>query len=305
MTTAPVVGLMLATVANLDTGEVEPARVAGAARRAEAAGFDGVYVGDHLLHPHPLLESVVALSVVAASTERIALGPCVMLLGLRDPQFMARQLGTLAAFAPGRLRVGVGVGGDYPAEFEAAGVRLAERGKRMESHLRQVRSLLCSGFGRDDMTGAPIAPDVPFLLGGWKEVSLRRAATLGDGWIGYLLGPDSFARRRSFLMECRDELGLGGGRFTTGMLLPVHVDTSGRGRARAADAWARLTDAKEDFPRRLFIAGRAQEIVEQLHQYWELGCTEFVLGPADQGDRYLEQVDLLGEQVLPAVKTFS
>jgi len=299
------VGLMLATLANPVTGRVEPERVTDAARRAEAAGFDGVYVGDHLLHPRPLLESVVTLSVVAASTERVSLGPCVMLLGLRDPQFTARQLGTLAAFAPGRLRVGVGVGGEYAAEFEAAGVALPQRGRRMESHLRLVRTLLCSGFGRDDVTGAPLAPDVPFLLGGWKEVSLRRAATFGEGWIGYLLGPESFARRRALLMGYRHELRRDGEDFTTGMLLPVHVDPSGRDPDGAAVAWARLTGSTEGFPQRLFVTGRPQQIVEQLHQYWELGCTEFVLGPADQGDGYLGQVDLLGEQVLPAVKAFS
>jgi alkanesulfonate monooxygenase SsuD/methylene tetrahydromethanopterin reductase-like flavin-dependent oxidoreductase (luciferase family) len=55
----PAVGLMLATVADTDTGLIAPDRAVTTARRAEAAGFDGVYLGDHLLHPHPMLESVV------------------------------------------------------------------------------------------------------------------------------------------------------------------------------------------------------------------------------------------------------
>ena len=100
----PLVGLMLSTVANLDTGQMEPSRVIEAARQAESAGFDGVYVGDHLLHPHPILESVVTLSIVAASTKRVSFGPCVMLLALRQPLVLAKQLATLSAFAPGRLR---------------------------------------------------------------------------------------------------------------------------------------------------------------------------------------------------------
>src|SRR5215469_10711429 len=158
---------MLATAASPDTGQTEPGRAVEAARRAEAAGFDGVYVGDHLLHPHPLLESVVTLAAVAASTDRISLGPCVMLLALRHPVVLAKQLGTLSAFAPGRLRVGVGVGGEYPAEFEAAGVPLPERGRRMESALRQVRSLLTDGARHPEVTIAPGAADVPFLLAGW------------------------------------------------------------------------------------------------------------------------------------------
>jgi alkanesulfonate monooxygenase SsuD/methylene tetrahydromethanopterin reductase-like flavin-dependent oxidoreductase (luciferase family) len=303
--TAPVAGLMLATVANLDTGQVDPARVIEAARRAETAGFDGVYVGDHLLHPHPLLESIVTLAAVAASTGRVSLGPCVLLVALRQPVVLAKQLGTLAAFAPGRLRVGVGVGGEYVAEFDVTGVPLSQRGRRMESAFREVRSLLRAGGDRPEVAVAPGAADVPFLLAGRQEVSLRRAAIHGDGWIGYLLGPESFGRRRAFIRKCREELGRGDERFSTGMLIPVHVDASGRGPATAAGAWGRLIGSTTQLPERLFVAGRPADITAQLHRYWEAGCAEFVLAPADQGDGYLDQVDLIGEEVLPILRTFS
>ena len=84
---------MLPTVAHLDTGLVDPDRVAAAARRAEApAGFDGVYVGDHLLHRHPILEPIVTLSAFAAVTRRITIGTCVLLAGLRQPLVLAKQL---------------------------------------------------------------------------------------------------------------------------------------------------------------------------------------------------------------------
>jgi alkanesulfonate monooxygenase SsuD/methylene tetrahydromethanopterin reductase-like flavin-dependent oxidoreductase (luciferase family) len=133
---------------------------------------------------------------------------------------------------------------------------------------------------------------------------MRRAATYGDGWIGYLLGPDSFARRRRFLTECREEMGRAGAAFTTGMLLPVHVDFSRHPHAAAAAAWTKLTDAKLGFPERLFVAGRPEEIVEQLHRYWELGCTEFVLAPTDQGGGYPDQVEHLAQEVLPLLRGF-
>jgi alkanesulfonate monooxygenase SsuD/methylene tetrahydromethanopterin reductase-like flavin-dependent oxidoreductase (luciferase family) len=295
---------MLATAASPATGEVDPGRVVQAARLAQEAGFDGVYVGDHLLHPHPILESVVTLAVIAARTERISFGPCVMLLGLRSPAALAKQLGTLAAFAPGRLRVGVGVGGEYPAEFDLAGVALSRRGQQLESALTEVRSLLRSDAGYPDATIAPLAPQVPFLLAGWKEASLRRAATLGDGWIGYLLAPDAFARRRAFLLECRAALGRSDSPFTTGMLLPTHVSRSGDAHATAAAAWASLTRSEAGFPERLFVAGEPDDVVGQLHRYWREGCTEFVLAPADQGDGYLDQVGVLAREVLPQIRAF-
>jgi alkanesulfonate monooxygenase SsuD/methylene tetrahydromethanopterin reductase-like flavin-dependent oxidoreductase (luciferase family) len=291
---------MLATAADAETGRVTPGRVLDSARRAEAAGFDGVYLGDHLLHPHPFLESVVTLSAVAAATSRVSLGPCVLLFGLRQPLVLAKQLATLAAFAPGRLRVGAGVGGEYPAEFAAAGVPMAGRGQRMESTLREVRSLLAS-----DSVIAPAAPDVPFLLAGWKEASLRRAATYGDGWIGYLLAPDSFGRRRDFLLRHRASLGLAEAPFPTGMLVPVHVTSSASPFAEAAAAWGRLTDASARLPDKLFAAGSPGEVVEQLHRYWQAGCTEFMLAPAEQGGQYLDQVELIATEVLPRLKEFS
>jgi alkanesulfonate monooxygenase SsuD/methylene tetrahydromethanopterin reductase-like flavin-dependent oxidoreductase (luciferase family) len=304
-TAGPTVGLMLATVADARTGLVAPDRVLTAARRAEAAGFDGVYLGDHLLHPHPILESIVTLSAVAAVTQRISLGPCVLLFGLRHPVVLAKQLGTLAAFAPGRLRVGAGVGGEYPAEFEAAGVPLAERGKRMETVLRGVRSLLSGGLEGGDLTFAPVAPDVPFLLAGWKEVSLRRAATYGDGWIGYLLKPDSFGRRRDFLLSCRAELGRADQPFPTGMLIGAHVTNTADAAGEAAAAWSELTKASATLPGQLFAAGQPDQVAEQLHRYWKAGCTEFMLGPADQGAGYLDQVELLATEVLPRLRQFS
>jgi alkanesulfonate monooxygenase SsuD/methylene tetrahydromethanopterin reductase-like flavin-dependent oxidoreductase (luciferase family) len=297
---------MLPTGANPDSGRVDPGRVIEVAGGAEAAGFDGVYVGDHLLHPRPLLESVVTLSAVAASTRRISLGPCVMLVALRQPLVLAKQLGSLASFAPGRLRVGVGVGGEYPDEFEAAGVPLSERGHRMETALLELRAFLSGELDRTGVTLEPVAQRVPFLLAGWKERSLRRAATHGDGWIGYLLAPGSFARRRAFLLDCRAGLGRAEEPFVTGMLLPVHVGPdAGQSRSHAAAYWARVTGTNSSFPAELFVGGTPAEIVEQLRTYWEAGCSEMILALADQGDTYLDQLTILAQEVLPGLRDLS
>jgi alkanesulfonate monooxygenase SsuD/methylene tetrahydromethanopterin reductase-like flavin-dependent oxidoreductase (luciferase family) len=303
--TGPLVGLMLPTVANTDHGRVEAGRVIETAHRAEAAGFDGIYVGDHLLHPRPLLESIVTLAAVAATTQRISLGPCVMLVALRQPLVLAKQIGTLATFAPGRLRLGVGVGGEYPPEFEAAGVPLSDRGRRMEAALLQLRSLL-AGTDRDHVSIEPRPGSVPFLLAGWKEVSLKRAAAYGDGWIGYLLAPDSFARRRSLLLGYRAERGRADEPFAAGMLLPVHSGPEPSGcRSHAASCWGRVTGVDSHFPEKLFLGGRPLDIVEQLRAYWDAGCTEMILVPADQGDAYADQVAVLAEEVLPRIREFN
>ena len=184
----------------------------------------------------------------------------------------------------------------------------------MEESLTQLRALLsgrldpaAAGARRTDATMAPAAcGDVPFLLAGWRDVSLRRAAAMGDGWIGYLLSPEGFARRRAFLLECRSELGLDARAFTTGMLLPVHPDPHRDGaQSRAAAAWSTITDNEASFPERLFVAGPPGELVAQLRCYWDAGCTEMVLALVDQGPDYLDQLDLLAREVVPEVRTFA
>jgi alkanesulfonate monooxygenase SsuD/methylene tetrahydromethanopterin reductase-like flavin-dependent oxidoreductase (luciferase family) len=133
------VGLMLPSAARTDSRLVDPQRLLASARLAEAAGFDSVEVGDHLLHPHPLLESLTTLAAVAAVTTRVTIGTCVLLAALRSAEWLAKQLGTIDAFAPGRLRIGIGLGGEYPAEFDLAQVPLSERGKRTEEIIRELR----------------------------------------------------------------------------------------------------------------------------------------------------------------------
>lgn len=295
---------MLPTAADTDSDSLDAGRVLEAALRAEAAGFDGVYVGDHLIHPRPILESMMTLAGVAVRTRRISIGPCVLLVALRQPLVLARQIATLSAFAPGRVRIGVGVGGEYPPEFEASGVPVGQRGRRMEEALLELQRLLA--------LQAEGGSGIPVLMAGRHEAALRRAARLADGWIGYLLTPEGFARRREFLLEARTATQSGSGpdgkpraAFATGMLVPVLVSVDrDMGRLEAVRGWSRLT-VTEGLPERLFAAGPADDIVGQLRRYWDAGCTELILGVAEQGAGYLGQVDLLARDVLPAVRSFA
>ncbi|HLZ36355.1 MAG TPA: LLM class flavin-dependent oxidoreductase [Mycobacteriales bacterium] len=163
-----------------------------AARLAEGLGFDSAWVGDHLTFHAPILESMCALAAAAAVTDRIRLGFGVMLLGLRNPVWAAKQVGTLAALAPGRVLLGVGVGGEHAPEFEAAGVALNERGKRVDESLEIVTTLL---RGRPVDHAGPLLPTrapvlepvptaaVPLVVGGRSEAALARAGRWADAWL--------------------------------------------------------------------------------------------------------------------------
>src|SRR5439155_5680249 len=143
-------GLMLPGV--LDAQGQGGDRIVSTAALAERAGFDGVYVGDHILHPRAMLESIVSLSFAAAVTTRVSVGPCVMLVALRRTAVLAKQLATLDVLSHGRLRLGIGVGGEYPEEWQASGVPTDRRGALTDQVVTQLRELL---DGRRGVVGGP------------------------------------------------------------------------------------------------------------------------------------------------------
>ncbi|MER3449377.1 MAG: hypothetical protein C4315_06280, partial [Chloroflexota bacterium] len=110
----------------------------------EQLGFDSVWSGEHLLYHGPTLDALIVLAAYAARTERLKVGSSVLLLPLRPPALVAKAAATLDVLSGGRLILGVGVGGEYPPEFEAVGIPLAERGARADEALA-ILKLLWSG----------------------------------------------------------------------------------------------------------------------------------------------------------------
>jgi alkanesulfonate monooxygenase SsuD/methylene tetrahydromethanopterin reductase-like flavin-dependent oxidoreductase (luciferase family) len=298
-----VIGILLPTAVEGPTGTA--ARdIVDLAVASEAAGYDGVYVGDHILHPRPLLESVVTLSFVAAATERVSVGPCVMLVALRHPVVLAKQLATLDQLSGGRLRLGIGIGGEYPDEWTACDSPIERRGPTTDDSVNTLRALL---DGHPAGRRGPITPAaahrVPFLFAGRRPAALRRAARLGDGWIGYLISPSGLARARQALLEERTRLGLEEQAFRTGILLPVRVDEHDDGAgARASAIWSGVTANGVTFPEKLFAAGRPDTVLAHIQAYLEQGCNELVLALADTPQQTRRQFRLLSDEVLPALR---
>ncbi len=172
-----------------------PPRFVKAAELAEEAGFDAVWVGDHLHMPAPVYDSTVALSAVAATTKRVKLGFGVMLLGLRQPAWVAKQLTTIDALAPGRLLLGVGVGGDFPEEFEALGLSVKRRGRLLDEALAQLPDWL---QGHSTPALAPkISALPPIWVGGRSDAALQRAARVADGWLSTWMSPERMRSRET------------------------------------------------------------------------------------------------------------
>src|SRR5216684_9396643 len=139
----PRLGYLLPTRERIMEGRHETAPLLALAERAEALGFDSVWVGDSLL-ARPRHDPLTLLAAVAARTQKVALGTAVFLPALRNPVVLAHQLATLDQISQGRLVLGAGIASDMPnirMEFAAAGVPFEGRVGRMMEGLRLARAL--------------------------------------------------------------------------------------------------------------------------------------------------------------------
>lgn len=293
-------GVLLPTSDNLGTGT--PPAVA-AARTAEDLGFDAIWAPDHLGGHAPVLDALCVLAAAAAVTDRASLGISVLQAGLRQPAWLAKQLATIEALAPGRLRLGVGVGGEYPEEFTAVGAPIQTRGQRLDEIMGVLPALLRGEAVDHPGPHAPVrvpgllpatSAPLPVSVGGRSEAALRRAARYGDQWLAMWLGPGSVRASARKLAEAAAAHGRPVPSIAMLILANVSDDVAAA-RQEAADViWGQYRMPLERVER-WTAYGTAATVAHLLRDYVAAGVSEFVLMPAAS--------DVLGQyQRLAAVR---
>ncbi|WP_406215774.1 TIGR03619 family F420-dependent LLM class oxidoreductase [Streptomyces canus] len=197
-----------------ETAGADPRQLAELARQAEDLGYDTAWLPDHLLPPGEygpvyggVLEPLVTLGWLAAATGRIRLGTSVLVLPLRSPFVVAKQVATLHALSGGRITLGVGIGWDE-REFTALGADFGSRAARTDEAIALLRHLFevgrgpfegrWYGFEAGVFEPRPVGP-VPVMTGGVTDAALRRAARCADVWQGVGLDPKAFGERLAYL----------------------------------------------------------------------------------------------------------
>jgi probable F420-dependent oxidoreductase len=205
------------------------------ARHAEDVGFHQVALSDHVFYPEKLTSSYpytadgrplfrpetpwpdvwVMVGAMASVTERIGFTTNVYVLPARNPFVVAKAVGTAAFLTHDRVSLGVGAGW-MREEFEILEQPFAGRGARMDEEIEVLRTLWRGGmvehhgeyydFDKLEMAPAPGKP-VPILVGGHSDRALRRAARIGDGWIGIHYTRDELRGYVERLQGFRDEYG--------------------------------------------------------------------------------------------------
>src|SRR5436190_5169445 len=187
----------------------DPASAVRVAQAAEAAGFESIWSGEHIVLPDPMLSSfplapdtpmldtTVALTWIAAHTKRVRIASGIIVLPLRNPLLLAKELASVDVISGGRLIIGVGAGWLEP-EFKALGVPMERRGEKIDDALRAMRALWTMERPEHHGSSASFSgvaayprplqrPMPPIVIGGASPAALRRAVTMGNGWYGFSL----------------------------------------------------------------------------------------------------------------------
>ena len=200
-----------------------PDAAARIGRAAEAAGFESLWVADHVVLPDPampgrpmapdmkLLDTVVALTFLAAHTQRIKLATGVIILPQRQAVVLAKQLASLDVLSNGRVVFGLGVGWCEP-EMRSVGASFPDRGRIADEYLAAMRAVwtqpkpafkgrFVSFEGVQAMPRPVQTPTPKIVVGGRTAPAFRRAVTQGHGWYGFGLDVPTTERFVAALRE--------------------------------------------------------------------------------------------------------
>lgn len=204
----------------------DPATMVAVAQAAEAAGYDSVWTGEHIVLPDPqappapappeavMVDSAVALTYVAAVTETIKLGTGIIILPQRRPAVLAKSLASLDHLSGGRLMFGLGVGYLEP-EMTACSTPMARRGERADEYLDAMRTLWTTDAARfsgefvtfESVTAnpKPAQADLHTVVGGHSRRAMRRAVESAHGWYGFYRDVETTAADLAQLEEVAAE----------------------------------------------------------------------------------------------------
>ena len=286
----------------------------------ERLPIESIWQGGHVLPRQPTGEAITRLALMTAWTERVRVGTAILLLPLYHPVVVAKQVADLDAWSGGRVSVGVGVGGEFPHEFEAVGVPLRERGARTDEAMQVLRSLWAGGpvthhgrfFDLDDVD--PAAGGAPRRRAVARAARRAAAARVGPQGAGDAAGRPARRRLDAVPLLAGRLRPLGGRRSGPRPRPPAATSAASSGCStlycsirrdgdRARDDVARfLGGAYGDKPRalldRIAPAGTPDEVAARFQEYVDAGVRHIVISPAAPADT-LEVVTLAAEEVLP------
>jgi len=286
-----------------------PETVADLAHLADTYQYDSVWFQDHLLTPAELrhlgqlrfYEPLITAAALAGRFPSLTFGIATIILPLREPVLLAKQMAVFDAFFPGRLKVGFGTG-RYESEFDAFGASWSDRGRTADEYLELVAALLTeeevTRTGTRAVTSAVMSPrteDVRRLMwvGGTAAPVLRRTARYGSGWICAAITPEEVA---GYVGRLHDMIRAEGRNPAE---LRVALSTTIR-----RNATGDRTDDHSIHRHSTALAGSDEEIQQTLRAHVDAGVTDFLVTFDEPDlDRLQGAAAWFGSDVVPSLRS--
>jgi alkanesulfonate monooxygenase len=293
----------------------DPAQLIAFAERAEALGYESLWVWDHIIlgvDPcFPIIDSLSLLTAVAARTTTIKFGTGILVLPLRNPLILAKQLSSIDQISKGRLMLGM-ASGWYKREFDAVGVDFHQRGKIMDLNLDIITRLweedsVTGEFGPYNLRNARMYPKPfqkprpPLLIGGYVDRVLKRAGVKGDGWLTYFYQPEDYLADWKKVCDFAAEAGKDPATLVSCNQLPIMVGPRDKVEA-PMNEWLNtewdFSSWSKSKPESA-IMGTVEECVEQLQEHVDTGVDRIIFVPY----RYeMEQVEAIAQEIIPRLQ---
>ena len=283
--------------------------------KVDKLGFDSFWCGDHIAFAIPMLDPLLQIAQAAVISRRLTFGTAVYLMPLRHPVPVAKQIATIDHLTEGRFVFGVGIGGEFPKEYEGCGVPINERGPRLSEGIEVIRKLWTGETVSHDgrfhkfkdvkMTPATRKPGgPPIWCGGRQEPALKRAARLADGWFSYAISPGMFAAGLKTIETAAQEAGRKLDRFGTAHLMFTRIgDSYEQALDEAAHSLSvRYAMNMRPATERYGAIGTPQDVAAKIRAFYDSGVRHLSLdlvGPYESRDAQFER---FAAEVRPLLK---
>jgi probable F420-dependent oxidoreductase len=308
-------------------GGVTPAHMFRAAERAEALGYDGLWLGEYMetqpdvraqYHAAPSYYApLTTLAMLAARTSRLRLTTGVLILPYHDPLILAMELATLDVLSGGRVTIGTGLGGTLDTFRRTRKVTgPINRAALMEESVRAMRLLWeedrATFVGRYfefhdvETLPKPIQKPFPIVMAGGATEVVERIGRLANGWIDTFLLPDVMRSHVEQLQASAHRVGRGDERFEIMRSFFCSIASTDEAAARQrleAIPGGKPAGRANDAEREYLLVGSPATVVQQLRRYRGVGITEFNVAFFHRDiETALTQIELFAREVIPAVR---
>jgi len=277
------IGISISNYGEIPTREF----LINAAKKTEENQLDSIWTSDHIIVPKEnapwtrVFETITTLSFFASITQKIILGTSILVVPLRDPTVLAKQIATLDSLSNGRLILGVGIGSNK-SEFNFLGKDFARRGNTTENNINTMREFWKKGYSDKGFMSEPSTvltkgPDI--LIGGQSEPAFKRVASFGDGWHPSGIAQVEYESGIKKILEINERNYIWSLRI--GFAANKKVDCHFNG-----------PDGKP----RLRLTGNIDEIKSEIEKFEKIGLNHLVCDiREDSAEKCLKQIDVLGD----------